>query len=274
MSTPVNCPNCGSTLAPGATSCARCGHQLAEPAAPEVTSGTPGPQSARPPAAAPMGPTASLDVAAEIGKLRERWAVTQSPYLLALGVLALVAFLFGTVGHFVFLSADSFTSQTDGIAWYNAATGAAIAAVAVAVLVRWQNPSPAGGHRDDLRIAGVLAGMAGLWMLLAIYFGFNDRLDPEEGWFRYAFIFALLAAAWCAIARPFDKIIGTLDTVTVGMIAGGVAALLYLIGWFMGMSDDLSTYSKGVTFQDIGEVLVVLLLALFLGLRPKLASRA
>ena len=275
MTTPVNCPNCGSTLAPGAPNCARCGKEFPEdpvteagpPAAPQGAPATP--QFARP-APEPLTPTrTSIDIKAEIERAKERWDVTQSPYLIALAVVGLVAILVGSLAHTMFLLADDFKGQSDSIAWFTLARGAAIATVAVAVLVRWQNPSRSGAHRDDLRIVGVIGGLAGLWMLVGLFLGFDDRLVPEESWYRYAEIFALVAAGYAAISRPFDEMIGSVHTLQIAIGGGIFTAIVFLIGLFMAMSDDASTYSQGVTLQDLGQVLAVLLLALFLGLKPK-----
>ena len=86
MSTPINCPNCGSTLAPGVAACARCGHKLAVEEAPEPAAAA-GPQFPRPATAAPA-PATSLNLGTLLPDARERWNVKQTPYLSAAMALA------------------------------------------------------------------------------------------------------------------------------------------------------------------------------------------
>lgn len=215
-----------------------------------------------------QGSGQSFDINKEMGAMRQRWGLPQSTYLTAALVLLAVAFVLGTIGHFLYLSADDLDGQANGDALYNIAIGAALAAGALMVLVRWQNGGAAGGARDDLRIAGALVGLAVAWLVLCIIFGFDKRLDAEFGWFRYAQIFAFMALAWCAVSRPVPTTVNGIPTVQAAIITLLVSAAIYVIGGFMSTSNSYSTFSTGVTLQDIGFVLVILVFAAFLGLAP------
>lgn len=214
----------------------------------------------------------SFDVNRELGNIRQRWGIQQTPYATAAFAVLAAALLLGTIGHILYLTAGDFEAQFDGIAWYNVGTGLAIIAVALMVLLRWQSPG-GGGSRDDLRIVGGLGVLSAAWMVLAFFFGFlDDRLDPEDSWFLYSQLFAFLAMAWCAISRPIPASLGTTGVVSIGGIALGVAAAAFVVGAILAMSDDFSTYSKGVTLQDLGKIISFLTFAAFLGLAPKEAE--
>jgi len=263
MATPVNCPNCGSTLAPGVTVCARCGHKLDDPP-PETPAA--GPQFTKTPA--PLQPT-QIKLNLNFAEMRARWGLEQSPYLLAAVALWIAAIGFGTLGHILFLTASTPNDQASGQSWFNIGIAAAIGAVAMGVLVHWQQPSRKGGALDDQRIVGVLGALSLLWIFIAIIFGFSKRLDPETSWFYYAELFAFATMAWCVISRPLPAVFGTMKTQNIGFAGMAACAIALFIGLIMSGSNSYATYSKGVSFQDLGFVLVVLVLAAFLGLAPE-----
>lgn len=271
MATPVNCPNCGSTLAPGVMACARCGHKLnvepaAEPAAPA------GPQFPRPATAAPS-PPASLNVQQMLVDTRARWGIQQTPYFAGVIALAGLALLVGTIAHISYLTAGSaaFAKHLHNAVWLALSIGFAFAAAALAVLVRRASGTQpaATAQNPDLRVAAGLAGLALLFALVGMIIGMGGRGLAADSWERYAQLFAFLALAWVVLSRPVPAELGTTSTATIGLIAlaGGVGALV--IGQIMGLSNSNDSYVGGVSWQAAGIVLVTLVLGWFLGMRPK-----
>lgn len=286
MADPVNCPNCGSTLPPGAIACARCGHQLATPAsapqppAPSASAAPPPPPPAdtsRAPATgepsrgpsfkAPGAPAQlQMPVNLDLNEMLGRWGVERSLYVFAALGAAVLGILIASLGHTLYLVADDFLAQSDGVAWQQLGLGLSVIAVALFALVRWQSPRDARPGQDDRRIALAIGGMAALWMLVGFALGVGKRLDPEGSWWYYSLTFSFVLLAWNIISRPVPARVSTYSTVNIGVGALCVAAGLLVIGTFLAMSDTESSYSMGVTFQDTGIVIAVLAFATFAGL--------
>ena len=271
MATPVNCPNCGSTLAPGVMACARCGHKLnvepeAEPAA------APGPDFSRPATAAPP-PPASLDIQQVLADIRARWGVAQTPIFTAAIALAAAALLIATFAHISYLTAGAAAGnrKLNDQVWFTLATGCALAAAALLVLVRFQSgpPRPATAKNPDLRVALGLAGLTALFAVVGLIIGLGGRFSASDSWLRYAQVFAFLAVGWLVISRPIPSSLGTVTAVNAGLIVGGVAMIALLIGQFMGLSSSNDTYVGGLSWQALGIAGITLVFGWFLGMQPK-----
>ena len=272
MATPVNCPNCGSTLAPGVVACARCGHRLnvepeAEPAPP------PGPQFPRPATVAPS-PAASLNVQQMLAEVRARWGIQQTPYFVGVMVLAGLALLIGTIAHISYLTAGSTDAnkQLDDGVWLTMATALAFAAAVLALVVRREAgppPRASDARNPDFRIALGLAGMTILFAFVGVVIGMNGRVDAALSWERYAQIFAFFALGWLIISRPVPEVMGTVNSITVGFIAGGAILVALVIGQIMGLSHNNDSYTGGISWQALAISALVLLLGWFLGMQPE-----
>ena len=271
MATPVNCPNCGSTLAPGVMACARCGHRLiVEPA--EEPAPVAGPQFPRPATAAPP-PAASLDLQQMLADIRARWGVVQTPIFTAAIALAAAALLIATFAHISYTTAAAaaVNRKLNDQVWFTLATGCALAAAALLVLVRFQSgpPRPAPAKNPDLRVALGLAGLTALFALVGLIIGLGGRFDASDSWLRYAQVFAFLALGWLVISRPIPSSFGTVTAVNAGLIIGGLAMVALLIGQFMGLSNNNDTYVGGLSWQALGIAGITLAFGWFLGMRPK-----
>jgi hypothetical protein len=266
MSASVNCPNCGSTLAPGATACARCGHQLSDPASAETPPA--GPQAPR---SAPAAAPAQIKLNVNLSEMLHRWGVQRTTYATAAFVAAAVTVAIASIGVAIYLPAGSFDTQQDGQSFLTSSIGAGFITVALMALARWQSGGGKGGaNQDDLRVSYALGGLALLWALMAVIVGFfDDRVDPEYGWAQYGLVFALLDLAWCTIARPIPESLGATKSINVGLGFATAAGVALLLGLFLAMSNSQATYSKGVTLQDVGFVLAVLSFGTFAGLPPR-----
>lgn len=271
MSTPINCPNCGSTLAPGVAACVRCGYKLIveptpEPAAPA------GPQFPRPATAAPP-PSASLNVGALLTDARERWNVKQTPYLSAAIALGVLALLVGTLAHISYLTAgsDEGLKKDHDFMWLTLADGLAFAAAVVALMVRRESvpTHPADVRGPDFRVGAGLAAIAVLFALVGTVIGMGGRGAAADSWVHYSQLFAFLALAWLIISRPIPAALGTISAPTMGLAlaAAGVGALL--IGQISGMGNSSDSYFGGVSWQAMGTAVITLALGWFLGMRPK-----
>jgi hypothetical protein len=271
MATPVNCPNCGSTLAPSVAFCARCGHKLGEEPTGTTASGQPLPRPATVPPPPPAA--ASIDIRTIVNDVCERWGVSQTSYLAATAALAGLALVIGTIAHISYLTAGSaaFAKHLHNAVWLALSIGFAFAAAALAVLVRRASGTQpaATAQNPDLRVAAGLAGLALLFALVGMIIGMGGRGLAADSWERYAQLFAFLALAWVVLSRPVPAELGTTSTATIGLIAlaGGVGALV--IGQIMGLSNSNDSYVGGVSWQAAGIVLVTLVLGWFLGMRPK-----
>jgi DNA-directed RNA polymerase subunit RPC12/RpoP len=271
MSTPINCPNCGSTLAPGVAACARCGYKLIveptpEPAAPSR------PQFPRPATAVPP-PATSLNLGALLTDARERWNVKQTPYLSAAIALGVLALLVGTLAHISYLTAgsDEGLKKDHDFMWLVVADGLAFAAAVVALVVRRESgPTHAADFRGpDFRIGAGLVGITVLFSLVGVVIGMGGRGAAEDSWTHYSQLFAFLALAWLIISRPVPAALGTVSATTLGLVlaAAGVGALL--VGQISGMRNSNDSYFGGVAWQAMGIAVITLALGWFLGMAPR-----
>ena len=272
MATPVNCPNCGSTLAPGVMACARCGHKLTvEPASePALVAG---PQFPRPATAAPP-PPASLNVQQMLADIRARWGIQQMPYFVGVMALAVLALLVGTIAHISYLTAGATEAnkQLDDGVWLTTAIALAFAAAVLALVVRREADAPPRAsdvRNPDFRVALGLAGTTILFAFAGVIIGMSGRFDAALSWERYAEIFAFFALGWLIISRPVPEALGTVNSVTVGFIAGGATLVALVIGQIMGLSHSNDSYTGGISWQALAISTLVLELGWFLGMRPK-----
>jgi hypothetical protein len=268
VATPVNCPNCGSTLAPGVMACARCGHKLnVEPAA------APGPDFSRPAMPAPPSP-ASLNVQQVLADIRARWGIQQTQYFVGVMALAGLALLIGTIAHISYLTAgatDAYKQLHDGV-WLTTATILAFAAAILALVVRWEAgapPRPSDVRNPDFRVAVGLAGATMLFAFVGVIIGMSGHFDAALSWERYAQIFAFFALGWLIISRPVPEALGTVSSITVGFVAGGAILVAVVIGQIMGLSNSSDSYTGGVSWQALAISALVLELGWFLGMRTK-----
>ncbi|HEY8766235.1 MAG TPA: zinc ribbon domain-containing protein [Dehalococcoidia bacterium] len=272
MATPVNCPNCGSTLAPGVMACARCGHKLTvEPASEPAP--VAGPQFPRPATAAPP-PPASLNVQQMLADIRARWGIQQTPYFVGVMALAVLALLIGTIAHISYLTAGATEAnkQLDDGVWLTTATALALAAAVLALVVRREAgipPRASDVRNPDFRVALGLAGTTILFAFVGVIIGMSGRFDAALSWERYAEIFAFFALGWLIISRPVPEALGTVNSITVGFIAGGAILVALVIGQIMGLSHSNDSYTGGISWQALAISALVLELGWFLGMRPK-----
>jgi hypothetical protein len=270
MATPINCPNCGSTLAPGVAACARCGHKLAVEETPEPAAVS-GPQFPRP-ATATRTPATSLKLGALLTDARERWNVKQTPYLSAAIALGIMALLVGTLAHISYLTAGSaeVLKQDHDFMWETLANGLAFAAAVVVLMVRRDSgPAHLADVRGpDIRIGAGLAAIAVLFAFVGTVIGMGGRYAAADSWMHYSQLFAFLALAWLIISRPIPAALGTVSATTIGLaaVAAGIGALL--IGQITGMDNSNSSYVGGISWQAMGIAVITLALGWFLGMAP------
>jgi uncharacterized OB-fold protein len=271
MSTPINCPNCGSTLAPGVAACARCGHKLnVEPAAEPVAAS--GPRFTRPATVAPSPPT-SLNVQQMLADARARWGIQQTPYFMGVIALAGLALIVGTIAHISYLTAgsDEGLKKDHDFMWLVLASGLAFAAAVVALVVRRESgPTHLADIRGpDFRIGMGLAAIAVLFALVGTVIGMGGRAAASDSWVHYSQLFAFLALAWLIISRPIPAALGSVNATTIGLVlaAAGVGALL--IGQISGMGNSTDSYYGGVSWQAMGIAVITLSLGWFLGMRSE-----
>ncbi len=289
MATSNNCPQCGTPLEFGAVSCTACGYQLSAPAegaAPEPEQQPPAwEQPEQPPipagpahqdiGAAPVRPSAAggatQSATAMLNETLERWGVQQSGVLIAAAALFAVAFLVGTLANISYLTAGDGDQlqKFDAQVWFTLALGAAIGALVLLLLVRWQSGPTAETAERDLQVGVAIGALALLFCLLGLFKGFDDSFDAQDSWLRYALIYAFLAAGWLAISRPIPAAVGTVGSAMAAIVAVGVAGAVLVIGQFMGLSEDYSRYVSGVSLQSVGIVVMVLAVAWVLGLQPR-----
>jgi hypothetical protein len=285
MVTPSTCPQCGNALPPGEGACPICGHQLQvgpsqspppqdppSPAAPGAPPPPPAAEAPRP-AGGPATAQATAAVSDVIDQTLERWNVARSGILIAAFVLALLAFLVATFANISYLSAGDIDSNQkfDAQIWFNLALGAAIAAAALLILVRWQSGRPGAASMDspDFRVGMAMAGLVALFCLAGLFKGFDDSFDAQDSWFNYARVFAFLTIGWLVISRPIPQAVAGMSSVTIGLLIVAVGAGALVLGQFMGLSDDFSTFVTGVSFQSLGVVAMFLALGWFLGLERR-----
>jgi hypothetical protein len=286
MTTPVNCPNCGSQLPPGAPSCARCGERFdvepevtleAEAPAPEPPPKLP---SATPPPRATTGTghAASGDAAKAIQEYladsRARWGLEQTPFLLAVVALTLLAFVIGTIALSLLLTAgsDDIKRQLNNAVWLTTAGAAAFGGLVLAILVRNEatgSPAAPDVNSVDFRAAMVVGGLALLWSLIAVITGMGGHPENGEAWARYSAVFAFITATLLVLAQPVPVMLGTMKTTTIGVIAAGVAAVALFIGTIQGMSDSFDTYIGGLALQQLAINVLILDLGWMLGMQRR-----
>jgi hypothetical protein len=63
--------------------------------------------------------------------------------------------------------------------------------------------------------------------------------------------------------------LGTVNSITVGFIAGGAILVALVIGQIMGLSHSNDSYTGGISWQALAISALVLELGWFLGMRPK-----
>lgn len=287
MSTPVNCPNCGGQLPPGAPSCARCGQRFdVEPEAPEEDAPvTQAPLPPKPASATPSprvsegtGAAASGDVGKAfqqyLAEARERWGIEPSPFFIAIAVLAVLSLLIGSVAHASYLTAgaDEVDKQFDDAVWLTTAIALALGALILSVFVRYEatrSPVAADTKSIDFRIALGIAALALLWALLGVIVGMSGRFEAAESWTRYSAVFSFLGAAWLALSQPVPAMLGTTKATTIGIGVLGVALVMLLIGQIQGMSNSYDSYVGGLAWQAMSISVLTLALGWFLGMQPK-----
>lgn len=270
MSTPINCPNCGSTLAPGVAACARCGHKLAEEEVPEAVA-VPGPRFPRPATAGPP-PVTSLNFGTLLADARERWNVQQTPYLSVAMALAGLALLIGTFAHISYLIAgtDELWKQAHDAMWQTLAQGLAFAAAVIALMVRRQSgPAYEADVRGlDFRVGGGLAALTVLFALVATVLGMGSRFAASNSWANYSQVFAFLALAYLIISRPVPATLGRFSATMIGLgiVAAGVTVLV--VGQISGMDTSNDSFYGGIAWQAMGIAVITLALGWFLGMAP------
>ncbi len=272
MSTPINCPNCGSTLAPGVAACARCGQKLAVEPAPEPAAPA-GPQFPRPATAAPA-PANSLNVQQVLADARARWGIQQTPYFVGAILLAGLALLIGTIAHISYLTASSsaVNKQLNDAVWLTTANALALAAAVLSLVVRREAvaPPPASDARNpDFRVGLGLIGMTILFAFVGVVVGMSGRFDAALSWERYAQIFAFFTLGWLIISRPVPAALVTVSSISLGFVTGGAILVAVAIGQVMGLSNSNDTYTGGISWQALAVSALVLELGWFLGMRPK-----
>lgn len=289
MATPVNCPNCGSQLPPGAPACARCGERFDAEIEPVVASAPieEAPPPPKPPSAMPSpratsssgtGPASSGDAGKALqqylGELRERWGLEATPFFIGVVVLAGLAVALGTIAHIILLTAgDSDASKHfDYPVWLTTAGGFAFIALVVAVLVRREGPGtppPPDMQSIDFRVGVAIGGLAALFALIGTVLGMGGHFEAAESWERYAAIFAFLSATWLILSQPVPELIGTTKATTIGLVVAAVAIVMLLIGQVQGLSNSYDTYVGGISWQAMAISIIVLDLGWFLGMQPR-----
>jgi hypothetical protein len=288
MTTPVNCPNCGSQLPPGAPVCARCGQRFdiePEPAPPTSVSQPappPKPASATPSprltGATGTGPAASGDVGKAVQQYvkeaRERWGFEQTPIFTACMVVAIAAFLVGTVALIILLTAgeNDTDKHLDYATWLTTADALAFGALVLGVLVRYDAPrTPAVPDTKgiDFQVFLAVAGLAILFGLIGAITGMGGHEENGVGWTRYSTLFSFLAATWLILAQPVPEMLGTTKSTTIGLVLAGVALVILLLGTFQGLSNSYDTYIGGLSWQQVAISLIALDLGWFLGMQPR-----
>jgi len=286
MTTPVNCPNCGSQLPPGAPSCARCGErfdiELEAPVAsapiaqapppPKPASATPSPRAAS--ASGASGGDIAKSVQQYLAEVRERWGLEGTPFFIGVIVLAAAAILIGTIAHISYLTAgsDEVTKQLDDGVWLTTAGALAFGALVVAILVRYdapRTPPPPDMQSTDFRIGLALAGLTVLFALIGAILGMSGRAEAADSWEKYAAIFAFVGATWFVLSQPVPEMIGATKATTIGLVVGVVALVMLLIGQLQGLSNSYDTYIGGVSWQAMAISVIILDLGWFLGMQPR-----
>lgn len=275
MATPAECPQCGADVESGAEICTACGHKLT---ASEMTSepppATPPPASTPPPPSAPA-PTASggetsFDFAANLAEFRSRWGIEQTSVFTVALALAVIALAGGTIAVIMWLiaSGDDFNQKDDAFNIFSVVLPAALGTAGLLAYLRLESGSLSGeAHSQDRNVGFAIFGFAIAFTLLMLYKGLDESLDAEAGWFYYALLFSFFAIGFNIIAKPIPPVIAGLASSMIGFIAMAVAGILVVIGGIQYRSDSFSTYSMGVSFLDAGYVLMILILAWFLGMR-------
>lgn len=287
MATPVNCPNCGSQLPPGAPSCARCGERFdVEPEAPVAAApASQAPPPPKPPSATPSPRAAASasgasggDVAKSVqqylAEVRERWGLEATPFFIGVMVLAAAAILIGTIFHILYLTAGStdVNKHLDGGVWLTSATALAFGALVVAILVRYdspRSPPPPDMQSTDFRTGLAISGVTVLFALLGAILGMSGRAEAAGSWEKYAAMFAFVSATWFVLSQPVPEMIGATKATTIGLIVAAVALVMLLIGQIQGLSNSYDTYIGGISWQAMAISVVVLDLGWFLGMQPR-----
>jgi len=272
MSATGSCPNCGSTLAPGAINCARCGYQLREPAPLEAAPAGPPIEkaSSESPPSFDFGQTYGelrQRASREFSELKARWRVENQTVFLAALAMAALSFIIARIAGPSFVN----DADSDSAVWLQLALGLALGAAALAVYIRWESgpPRESAESEIDYIVGGVLAGITMIFALLCVFKGFDGSIGGVDAWFRYAFVYAVLVVAIFAIARPTPRMVRTTASTTVGLTAVGLAAGALVLGQIFGLSNNVDTFATGVSFQYFGLILMVLSLGWFLGLKAE-----
>jgi hypothetical protein len=280
MTTPVNCPNCGSQLPPGAASCARCGVRFdmePDPTASAPEPPVPAPATARRPVPQAPRPSASggpeaVSLQAYLTQMRERWGLDATAYFTATLILAGLAIVLGSIAHAVLLTAgeNDFDKQSDFSVWLTTANALALASLVTAVLVRnnaRSDPVETDVRSLDFRIALGLAALTIIFALIGVILGMDGRGTASGSWERYASLFAFVEATWLALSKPVPALVGSVKAETVGMIAGVVAIVMLLVGQIQGLSNDVDSFFGGIAWQAMAVSILLLDLGWFLGMR-------
>jgi hypothetical protein len=209
-----------------------------------------------------------------LADIRARWGIQQTPYFAGVMALAGLALLIGTIAHISYLTAgatDAYKQLHDGV-WLTTANILAFAAAVLALVVRREAGAPPSGsdvRNPDFQIALGLAGTTILFAFVGVVIGMGGRFDAALSWERYTQIFAFLALGWLIISRPVPEALGTVNSMTVGFIAGGAILVAVVIGQIMGLSNSNDSYIGGISWQALAISALVLELGWFLGMRPK-----
>jgi hypothetical protein len=266
----LNCPNCGSTAMPGATTCSNCGASLTplpdDPTPDSPPAAGPDAEASGPTFSRPAMPGLSFSPAA----LSKRWGVEQSPVLIVALVLAAVALLAGTVAVISLLLADvdEFDQKDDAHVLFYLAIPLALGAAALMAHLRLKAGAPESKPAiHDQRIAYGLFGLSVVFALLSLFKGFDESLSAEAAWYDYSQLFAFFALGMAIISRPIPRALGSIDASMIGLIAVGIAVVFGVIGGIQARSGSFSTYAMGVTMEDGALIAATLALAWFLGMR-------
>lgn len=261
----MNCPNCQAELLEGANTCSACGHVIGEgpgvPEAPAEVTPTPAP----PPGRAAPSMTVSLDALTSAG---ERWGVVTPLWLLAAAALAALAILIVTIAHIAYLVADDGLEQAHAAIWQVFASVLVLGCVGALFLARAEAEGKGTRFEStDLGIAVGLSAATGLFALISLVLGLDDRFDAMDSWGSFAQVWAFAALACLLVSRPVppEWPMRRGEVVGLGLFAG--AAFSALIGVATGMGDDFGAFTSGATWLTLATVLAILGVGWLAGVR-------
>jgi hypothetical protein len=205
-----------------------------------------------------------------LSDLRLRWGLEQSPVFTGALVLAGLALVLGTIAVIMFLIAGDtdLGQKDDAFAMFAVAIPAAVGAAGLLTYLRLEaGPLSGDVHPQDRNIGFVIFGFSLVFTLLMLYKGLDEGLDAETAWYYYALLFAFFAMGFCLIAKPIPAILGGIASSMIGLIGVAVGIIFAVIGALQYRSDDFSAYAMGYSMIDAAFVVMLLVLAWFLGMR-------